>query len=203
MVIAKIYLEIFWNYCGQCGVSSVSDGPLFWFILVLKVYSCPSNEVSSIKCRVLICCTCHFQSSSPFFVYFGFLCLEISSMSNFHSDTWSEGGHLLKLTCSVVLWGREGHCKQILLLCVGSAHCGWTTLGLPQPRVVCTSWVCTAQAPGCSAGDVCYVGLAYCALPRSKLLRFSGALQGHRPRLAVHFVPFAGLGSSGDWVLGE
>ena len=124
-------------------------------------------------------------------------------MSNFHPDTGSEGGHLLKLTCSIVLWGREGHCKQILLLCVGSAHCGWTTLGFPQPKVSCTSWVCTAQAPGCSAGDLCHAGLAFCELPRSKLLRFSGALQGHRPRLAVHFVPFAGLGSSGDWVLGE
>ena len=37
--------------------------------------------------RVLICCTCHFQSSSLFFVYFGFLCLQVSSVSNFHPDT--------------------------------------------------------------------------------------------------------------------
>ena len=28
--------------------------------------------------RVLMCCTCHFQSSSLFFVYFGFLCLQVS-----------------------------------------------------------------------------------------------------------------------------
>ena len=36
--------------------------------------------------RVLICCTYHFQSSS-LFVYFGFLCLQVSSVSNFHPDT--------------------------------------------------------------------------------------------------------------------
>ena len=33
--------------------------------------------------RVLICGTCHFQSSSLFFVYFGFLCVQVSSVSNF------------------------------------------------------------------------------------------------------------------------
>ena len=54
-------------------VSSVSDNPLFWLVLVLKVYRCPSN-VSSIKCIVLICCTYYFQRGSTFFVYFGFLC---------------------------------------------------------------------------------------------------------------------------------
>ena len=37
--------------------------------------------------RVLIYCTCHFQSGSLFFVYFGFLCLQVSSVSNFHPNT--------------------------------------------------------------------------------------------------------------------
>ena len=86
---------------------------------------------------------------------------------------------------------------------MGSAHSGWTTLGLPQPKVACASWVHTAQSPGCSARGLSQVGPAFRALPRSKSLRFSVVLQGHRPRWAVQFVPFAGLSSSSNWVLGE
>ena len=37
--------------------------------------------------RVLICCTCHLQSSSIFFVYLGFLCLQVSSVPKFHPNT--------------------------------------------------------------------------------------------------------------------
>ena len=98
---------------------------------------------------------------------------------------------------------REGHCRQILLAPVGSAHSGWTTLGLPQPKAACTSQVHTAQAPACSARALSQVDPVSCALTSSKLLRFSGALQGHRPRWAVHFVLFPGASSSGDWVLVE
>ena len=46
----------------------------------------PSN-VASASYRVLICCTCHFQSGSLFFIYFGFLCLQVSLVSNFRPDT--------------------------------------------------------------------------------------------------------------------
>ena len=99
--------------------------------------------------------------------------------------------------------GREGHCKKILLACVGSAHSGWTTLDLPQPKAACISQVHTAQAPGCSARALSQVGPAFCALSRSKPLRFVRALHGHRPRWVVSFVPFPDPSSSGDWVLGE
>ena len=75
---------------------------------------------------------------------------------------------------------REGHCKQILLACVGSAHSVWNILGLPQLKAACTSWVYTAQAPRCSAGALSKVAPVFRALPRSKLLRFSGVPQGHR-----------------------
>ena len=47
------------------------------------------------------------------------------------------------------------------------------------------------------------MGPAFCALPSSKLLRFLGTLQGLRPGCGVHFVPFPGLSSSGDRVLGK
>ena len=42
---------------------------------------------NNINYRVLIFCTCHFQISSLFFVSFGFLCLQVSPVSNFCSDT--------------------------------------------------------------------------------------------------------------------
>ena len=74
--------------------------------------------------------------------------------------------------------GRERHCKQISLVCVGSVRSVWTTLGLPQLTVACASRVYTAQALGCSAGALSKVGSAFHALPRSKLLRFSGTLKG-------------------------
>ena len=66
----------------------MSYSPLFQLELVLRVYRGPSN-VSSIKCRVLICCICHFWGGSPFFVYFDFLCWQVSLVSNFCH--WHEG----------------------------------------------------------------------------------------------------------------
>ena len=47
----------------------------------------PLQCLVNINYRVLICFTCHFQRSSLFFVYFGFFCLQISSVSNFCPDT--------------------------------------------------------------------------------------------------------------------
>ena len=86
---------------------------------------------------------------------------------------------------------------------MGSAHSGWTTLGLPQPKAACTSWVHIAQGPGWFARALSLVDPAFHALPRSKSLRFSGVLQGHRPRWTMHFVPSPGPSHSGDWVLGK
>ena len=64
------------------------------------------------------------------------------------------------------------------------------------------------QGPHCSGSKVLCKGavpsgpcVSYTS--RSKPLRFSGALQGHRQRWAVHFVPFLGSSCSGDLVLGE
>ena len=117
--------------------------------------------------------------------------------------------------------GREGHCKQISLACVGSAHSVWTTLGVPQLKVVCASRVYTAQAPGCSAGhcpkralrSVDFPGLslsgsgsrvlrkgthsvghAFCVLPRSEHLRQPGAWRAHCPRWTMHLNHLHGPG---------
>ena len=47
----------------------------------------------------------NIQSSSPFFVYFGFLGLQVSTVFNFTLTKGGEGGHLFRFTHSVVLWG--------------------------------------------------------------------------------------------------
>ena len=101
--------------------------------------------------------------------------------------------------------GTEEHCKQISLACVGSACSVWTTLGLPQLLAACAFPLYTAQAPDCSAGVVLKAGLAFCALPRSKLLRFRflGYSTKAQTQLVVCFIPFPGPSLSHVQVLGK
>ena len=86
--------------------------------------------------------------------------------------------------------GKEEHCKQISLACVGSALSVWATLGLP-PLGVCAFPVYTAQAPGCSAGELSKVGPGLRAHPRSTPLRFRflGTPQRHRLGWACALCP--------------
>ena len=114
----------------------------------------PLQCIVNLNYRVLICFTCHFQSGSLFFVYFGFLCLQVSSVSNFHPDTGGKSGHLFQLTCSVVSWGRRDT-TNITVVCGECLQC------------VDHTGFATAQ------GSV---------FPRSPLLRLQGALQGHCPK---------------------
>ena len=77
-------------------------------------------------------------------------------------------------SCAV---GREEHCKQISLACVGSAHRVW-------PHWICpSSW--------------------WHVLSQSTLFRLQVALQGNCPKQALGFVHFSGLSCSvsGSWVL--
>jgi len=107
---------------------------------------------------------------------------------------------------------REDTCKQISLVCVGSAHSLWTTLDLPKLKAACASRVYTAQVQdalqrdclkwalrfvhfpvlSCSGSWVLHkstdsVGHVFCALPRAKQLRRPGAWWAHCPRWAVCF----------------
>ena len=102
----------------------------------------------------------------------------------------AEGGHLFRLACSVVLWGGR-NTVNLSVVCVGSAHSAWTTVGLPLLTVACAFLVYTAQAPTCSAGVLSKVGPPFHALLRSKLLRFrsSGTPQRHRLGWACVFCP--------------
>ena len=108
----------------------------------------PFQCLVNVNYRVLICCTCHFQSRSLFFVYFGFHCLQVSSVSNFHPDTRAKVvtylGSIVQFFCG------EGGTLQthITGVCKECLQCIWTTLGLPQFMAVCTFPVYTAQAPG-------------------------------------------------------
>ena len=146
-----------------------------------------SRFIGSFQClveanyRVLICCTCHFQSSSLFFVYFSFLCLQVSSVSNFHPDTRGRWWTFFRLTCSVVLWGGRNTANKY------HWHV-WGVLAVSGPHFfaathsVCAFPVYTAQAPGYSAGELSNVSPGLDALLRSKLLRFrfSGTPQRYR-----------------------
>ena len=110
--------------------------------------------------------------------------------------------------------GREEHCKQISLACVGSAPSVSGTLGLPPVMAGVLSqstllrlqvalqgnylkWVLgCVHFPGLSCSGsgsrvlhkgTNLVGPAFCALPRSQQLRRPGAWQAHCPRWSVHF----------------
>ena len=74
-------------------------------------------------------------------------------------------GSLVQSCC-----GREEHCKQIPLACVGSAHSASATLGL----------------------------LMACVLSQSTLLRLQVALQGNCLKWALGSVHFPGLSHSGS-----
>ena len=134
-----------------------------------------------------------------------------------------EGGHLFKLTCSVVLWeGRNTGNKY-------HWH-GWEVLTVPGPLWVClplTACVpfqstlfrlqvalqgnCLKWALGCvhfpglnrscSGSRVLdkgtdSVGPAFCALPRSKQLRQPVAWQAHSPQAASASYHLLGPGHS-------
>ena len=128
----------------------------------------------SINCQVLVRCTYQFQSGSSF-VYFGFLCLQGSLVSDFCPDTGVKGGYLLRLTGSVVLWGGRDTANK---------YCWpvWGVLMVDGPH-----WVCHSPR--------------WHVLPGSTLLRLQGALQGRCPKWALHFVHFPGLSCSGSWFL--
>ena len=131
-------------------------------------------------------------------------------------------GALVQLCC-----GEGGTLPTSITGMCGSAHSVWTTLGLPQLKAACASWVYSAQAPGFPAGALskagrCFVrfpglsckssgsqvfykgtdsaGPAFCALPRSEELRQPGAWRAHCPRWAVSLNHLPGPSHSVSWV---
>ena len=102
-------------------------------------------------------------------------------------------GSLFQLCC-----GEGGTLKtNITGMCGECSQCLGHT-GFAPAHGVCAFLVYTAQAPGCSAGELSKAGPGLHALPRSKPLRFRFLGTPQR-----RFVPFPGQSSSGDQVLGE
>ena len=122
--ILKIYLGLslvlLWAVWGQF-IFGQFLGPAY----ISQDKQAPSYVVGT-KDRVLIYCTCHFQGGS---LCFGFFCLLVSTVSDFHPD--ARGGWCWTLFQAHLFShavGREGCCKQITLVCARSIS---ATLGLP------------------------------------------------------------------------
>ena len=152
---------------------------------------------------ILICCTCYFQSGS--LCLFGFFCLWVSSVSSFHkgAEVVSCLGSLLPLCC-----GDGGTLQtNITSVCVGSTRSVSAILGLPSLTacVLSQPTLLRLQVALQGAGPELHV------LPRSKPLGFrlfsgtpcSQVLHKGTESVGSSFLPFQGLSSSGDQVLGE
>ena len=105
-----------------------------------------------------------------------------------------KGGHLFRLTGSVVVWGRRNTATKSLA-CVGSAR-SLGHSGFAPAHGVCAFPVYIAQVPGCSACELSKAGPGLRALPRSKPLRFrfSSTPQRHRLGWACVLCPSQVLG---------
>ena len=108
------------------------DSPLFKHVLFLKVCGCPSNTQSSVLnvgFKSVPPVTSRTVPSSLFIlassVWKSLQCL-ISALTQ-----GRESGHFFRLTCSVLLWGGRDTATKYPWHVWGSAHSGWTTLGLP------------------------------------------------------------------------
>ena len=116
------------------------------------------SSVASANYRVLICCSYHFRSHSLFFILASFVCKSLQYLTSALTQG-AEGGHLFRLTCSVVLWGGRNTANKY------HWHV-WGVLAVSGPH-----WVCPL--------------LMACVLSRSALLRLQVALQGNSLKRAL------------------
>ena len=114
-----------------------------------------------------------FPKRFPLFILASSVCKSLQCLISALTQR-VESGHLFRLTCSAVLWGgRKTTNKYHWRL--------WGVLAVSWPHWVCPP-LYTAQAPGCSAGELSKAGPGLRALPRSNplRLRFLGSPQRHR-----------------------
>ena len=156
---------------GSVQFQIVPCSSLYFFSRSIGPFQCLVN----VNYRVLICCTCHFQNDSLFFVYFGFLCKSLQCLSSALIQG-GEGGHLFRLTSSVEHLNTSNKYHWHV----------WGVLTVYGPY-----WVCPSSQLR--------------VLSQSTLLRLQVALQGYCSKWALHFVHFPGLNCSGSrsasWVL--
>ena len=181
MIIVKIHLGISLDCVGSVVSLQFQIFPCSSLYLFSRSRG-PLQCTVNVNYRVLIRCTCHFPAvPSSLFILALSVCKPLQCLISALTQE-GEGGHLFRLTCSVILLGgRDTANRYHWRVYVGSAPSVWTTLGLPQLKMVCASRVYTAQAPGFSARVLSQVGPEFRAHLRSKLLRFLGTPQRHRP----------------------
>ena len=137
-------------------------------LIFLKIYMPPSYVVGT-NYRVLIYCTCHFQGGS---LSFSFLCLLVSSVSDFHPDTrGAVVNTIFGGWCSLV----QSHCGEGGTLQTNNTGMCLQCLSHTGPAPTHGAYTLPAhiaQALGCSAGN--------------------------HPRLALGCMHLPGLSSSGS-----
>ena len=113
-------------------------------------------------------------------LFIGFLCLQVSSVSNFHPDTRGRKWSLISAHLFSSVVRKKGHykyhCRVWGVLAVYGPH--WFCHS-PRQRVFPRSPLLRLQ--GALQGHCPKWTLWFLAFPRSKPLRFSGTLQGNRP----------------------
>ena len=86
---------------GSVQFQIVPCSSLYFFSRSIHPFQCLVNA----NYRVLICCTCHFQSgSSSLFILASSVCKSLQCLISALTQE-GESGHLFRLTCSVMLWG--------------------------------------------------------------------------------------------------
>ena len=134
----------------------------------------PRHCLVNFNYRVLICCTCHFQSRSLLFILVSSVSKSLQCLISTLTQG-GEGGYSFRLTCSVVLWaGRDAANKYHWRV--------WGVFAVYGPH-----WICPSSRHHVLLG--------------STLLRLQGALQGHCPKHAMYFMHFPGLNHSSSLVL--
>ena len=125
----------------------------------------------------------------PLFILASSVCCSLQCLISVLTQG-GEGGHLFRLTCSVMLWGGGTLQTSITGMCGECSQCLGHT-GFTPTHGMYAFPVYTAQAPGCSAGGLSKAGPGLHALPRSKPLRFrfSGTPQRRRLSWACVFCP--------------
>ena len=165
MIIVKIYISR--NFSGAV-VGSV--GSVQFQIVPCSSLYLFSRSIGSLQClvnvnyRVLICCTCHFQSSSLLFILASSVCKSLQGLI-LPLTQGGEGGHLFRLTCSVVLWGGRnttnitGMCG-VCLQCMDHTWvcCSWCVcfpgLYCSGFRLLCRGTVQSGPWVSCTSGNV-------------------------------------------------
>ena len=90
----------------------VSRSSLYFSSSSIGPFQCLVN----VNYRVLICCTCHFQSNSLLFILASSVCKSLQCLISALTQR-DKGDHLCRLTCSVVLCGGRDtankYCRRV------------------------------------------------------------------------------------------